>query len=62
MPQNFTQTFQYVIKCFYILEMPHMHVLWHLQVRLKIACRMGDLLAQNNIMFDVPNGLVMVIF
>jgi hypothetical protein len=28
--------------CFYILKMPHMHVLWRLQVRLKIACKTGD--------------------
>ena len=35
--------------------MPHMHELEHLQVRLKIACKKGILLARNNPMFDVPN-------
>jgi hypothetical protein len=56
-PKTLHRPFNNVIKCLDMLEMPHMHVLWHLQVRPKIACKMGDSgsVEQFNV-FDVPNG------
>jgi hypothetical protein len=41
-PKTLHRLFNHVIKCVYMLEMPHMHVLWRLQVRLKKSCKMGD--------------------
>ena len=41
-PKTLHRLFNHVIKCVYILEMPHMHVLGYLQVRLKIACKKRD--------------------
>jgi len=45
MPQNFSHLFQLCIEHFYILEMPHMYVLWHLQKWLKLPLKQCILLA-----------------
>ncbi len=39
-----------------------MHVLWHMQKWLEIACKMGFLLARKISMFDAPIRSVLVIF
>jgi len=55
-PKTLHTYFNYVLKHFYMLEMPHMYVLWRLQKLLKLHVKQGILLARNNSMFDAPNG------
>ncbi len=43
-PRNFTYLFQ-LLKYFYILEIPHMYVLWCLQKWLQLRVKRGILLA-----------------
>jgi len=44
-PETLHTYFNYVLKHFYILEMPHRYVLWHLQKWLKLHVKQGILLA-----------------
>jgi hypothetical protein len=55
-PKTLHTYFNYVLKHFYVLEMPHMYVLWRLQKWLKLHVKGGILLVRNNSMFDAPNG------
>jgi len=43
-PETLHTYFNYVLKHFYILEMPHMYVLWRLQKWLKLHVKQGILL------------------
>jgi len=44
-PKTLHTYFNYVLKHFYILEMPHMYVLWRLQKWLKLHVKQGILVA-----------------
>jgi hypothetical protein len=46
MPQKLHTHFNYLLKHFYILEMPHMHMLWRLQTWLKLHVKWGILLVK----------------
>jgi hypothetical protein len=61
-PETLNNYFNYILKHFYILEMPHMYVFWRLQKWLKLHVKQGILLAQNNSMFVTPNGWVLLNF
>jgi hypothetical protein len=54
-PETLHTYFNYVLKHFYILEIPHMYVLCRLQKWLKLHVKRGILLARIISMFDAPN-------
>ena len=61
-PETLHTYFNYVLKHFYILEIPHMYVLWRLQKWLKLHVKQGILLARSNSMFTHPTGRFCSIF
>jgi hypothetical protein len=54
-PKTLHTHFNYLLKHFYILEMPHMSMLWRLQTWPKLHV-MGHFGGAKKSIFDAPNG------